>query len=290
MGLVFPDQFGKADPLGLQRWLAMRPTIVKHAQHDQQSHGNWAKGISSRLNKLVEGFRDSVKPCSTADGSLSQCIRVEFQFRQWLEANHPELGYKSYYVRGAKPEAIDEDRLDFLDFDYAMDPDRIRQGQNHNIPVVGFPKKGGGVEWVVVDWTYRQFKPDSEWPLIESVEEAIGRWNESEVFNAKPPSSLSKHANHNQKDHGKWARSGGVPGGSVVDGYWVPGPPPLGFNEQGLKEWKRGSVASNFSRSAPSCSEQKSLPTMACQSQRAKSLRMPLALTMNFPTLMTSRR
>jgi hypothetical protein len=52
--------------------------------------------------------------------------------------------------------------------------------------------------------------------------------------------AVKKHASHNQKDHGKWARSGGVPGGSVVDGYWVPGPPPLGFNEQGLKEWKRG--------------------------------------------------
>jgi hypothetical protein len=160
---------------------------------------------------VVDGFRDSVKPCSTADGSLTQCIRVELQFRQWLEANHPELGYKSYYVRGAKPEAIDEDRLDFLDFDYAMEPKRIRQGQNHNIPVVGFPKEGGGVEWVAVDWTYRQFKPDSEWPLVESVEEAIGRWDESQVFNEKLPApSLSKHANHDQKSHGSWAQGQGV--------------------------------------------------------------------------------
>ena len=42
-GLVFPDLVGKVDPLGWERWIAIRP-IQKHANHDQKSHGNWATG------------------------------------------------------------------------------------------------------------------------------------------------------------------------------------------------------------------------------------------------------
>ena len=84
-------------------------------------------------------------------------------------------------------------------------------------------------------------------PLVAPVEKAEGRprvpaWFFDDFAPAERHSddALSKHAEHDQKDHGKWARGGGVPGGSVVDGYWVPGPPPPGFNERGRKDWKRG--------------------------------------------------
>ena len=37
-GLVFVDEVGKADPLGWEHW-----QIAKHYEHDQRSHGNWAR-------------------------------------------------------------------------------------------------------------------------------------------------------------------------------------------------------------------------------------------------------
>jgi len=94
MGLVFPDQFGKADPLGLQRWLAMRPTVVKHANHDQKTHGNWAKGRSGKpLWEQVEDAWDAIlKPSSQSD--VMEAFPERFEQRYLAER-----GVKTKYLK-----------------------------------------------------------------------------------------------------------------------------------------------------------------------------------------------
>jgi len=65
----------------------------------------------------------------------------------------------------------------------------------------------------------------------------------TEELDTNLAAALSKHAVHDQKTHGNWARGGaaeGVPGGSVVDGRWVPGSVPPGFNDIGKKSWADG--------------------------------------------------
>lgn len=94
MGLVFPDQFGKADPLGLQRWLAIRPTVVKHASHDQKTHGNWATGRSGKsLSEQVTDAWDAIlKPSSQFD--------VEEAFPERFEQRYlAGRGVKTKYLK-----------------------------------------------------------------------------------------------------------------------------------------------------------------------------------------------
>jgi hypothetical protein len=85
-GLVFPDLMNKVDPTGYERWLMTRP-VQKHAEHDQQSHGNWARGRSGKF--VGTETIDQLKEMGLEGDELQEALR---SVREARESGRQEVG------------------------------------------------------------------------------------------------------------------------------------------------------------------------------------------------------
>lgn len=127
--------------------------------------------MPATLTDIVEGFRPIAQSqgWDMAGGAEGMCIAAELTFRTWLVDNHPEVSYRCWYVDGEIEGWITNDYL-------------YGGGQNHNIPLVSFDH---GATWIVVDWTFRQFVPESPFPLVEPEATALARWRNKQEFNRR---------------------------------------------------------------------------------------------------------
>jgi len=181
--------------------------LSKHLgnQHDQQTHGRRKTGgvAEARIRDLLTN-----SPISTTLSGMKnpldckgRCIQAENFFNKAISEMRPEWGYRSVYVRGAKQGVIAEEQYPKLDDGFTGDPVRIARDQTHVYGQIKIPvsdKETGGIAYEVweVDYTYRQFQPDSEWPVITFVgsqperegwpdEGEFERWEEVQFFNER---------------------------------------------------------------------------------------------------------
>lgn len=238
MGLFFPDQLGKADPLGLQRWLAMRPTIVKHASHDQKSHGNWARGRSAvpprpgttpipeghiRLYHYTRAGADVIREQGL---KLSESRGETYGEPNLVWASGQQPGEFKTYVEFSVPIgdprfAIGKPTEISPDSDYEgkyVAPD----GRAYNVSPEGFRSDVGFIggikpeEFIAVHepWHHRY-----RYMVEEGMTDAVlaGDWDDLMNDPSNPDygkairqiyadAGISKHAQHDQKSHGNWAR------------------------------------------------------------------------------------
>lgn len=181
--------------------------LSKHlgSQHDQQTHGRRKTGgvAEARIRDLLTNSPIS----ATLSGMKNpldckgRCIQAENFFNKAISEMRPEWGYRSVYVRGAKQGVIAEEQYPKLDDGFTGDPVRIARDQTHVYGQIKIPvsdKETGGIAYEVweVDYTYRQFQPDSEWPVITFVdsqperegwpdEGEFERWEEVQFFNER---------------------------------------------------------------------------------------------------------
>jgi len=228
-----------------EEWLKAKPEPVKKhtpggVGHDQKKHGNdrvrrapdrgpdnifsteeVAATVAYSLMSRYPGIMRYEDP-SACEG---ECIRAEAAINQFLDENYPDLYYKDLYVIGIDESHMSDDRAMSMDWDYTGNPDTVRKYQNHNIPMMSLD----GKEWVTLDFTYRQFEPDSEFPLIEPEAIARGRWEQIQEFNYRAPTEeLKKHTpggvSHDQDKHGDREGAGLGLGPVNVPGLTKPAP------------------------------------------------------------------
>jgi len=152
--------------------------LSKHLgfQHDQKTHGSRKTAGGTAERKVRELLDNS--PLSAMLAGMQrpidckgQCIRAENALNQAVKELRPVWGYRSVYVRGAKPGVIADEQYPKLDDDYTGDPEWIARNQTHVYGQVKIPVQAddGKIAFEVweIDYTYRQFQPDSEWPKVE---------------------------------------------------------------------------------------------------------------------------
>lgn len=181
--------------------------IQKHlgTQHDQQTHGRrkTAGDGEARIVDLLSDRRisETLAGMKNPLDCKGRCIQAENFLNKSVSELRPDWGYRSVYVRGAKPGVIAEEQYPKLDDAFTGDPVRIARDQTHVYGQIKVPvpdRETGGIAHEVweVDYTYRQFQPDSEWPVITFVgsqperegwpdEGEFERWDEVQFFNER---------------------------------------------------------------------------------------------------------
>jgi len=191
-------------------WQAVRNAfgnVSKHlpSGHDQLTHGRrkTAGDGEARIVDLLSDRRisETLAGMKNPLDCKGRCIQAENFLNKSVSELRPDWGYRSVYVRGAKPGVIAEEQYPKLDDAFTGDPVRIARDQTHVYGQIKVPvpdRETGGIAYEVweVDYTYRQFQPDSEWPVITFVgsqperegwpdEGEFERWDEVQFFNER---------------------------------------------------------------------------------------------------------
>ena len=183
--------------------------LIKHdADHDEKTHGNWAKGrredsdIDTKPSKTVpkepSQYRDQHQPTATygAPGhDLSQLVNEDiYEHPEWYFSMH-----EKYNRLGARVIQSIRGRPDADVKIYRAVP----KGANQINPG----------DWVTTVPSYAQLHGEGrlqgEYNLLTSTvkaRELVWPGDSMVEFGWFPDNELSKHADHNQKSHGNWAR------------------------------------------------------------------------------------
>lgn len=201
------EQFGSQGPLYYTIRLDLVPSStksVKHADHDQSDHGNWADGgRNGQSHNVVQlGHPYPTNPPHGSTGYREPMSSVALPNGRSVEiqsgGDAVSGGYNGYFVMHNKANG---ERMGYLDYQSSGSGDDRRVQIAMVETTEGY--RGQGVATALLARLVAEF-PETKIEPGSTTEDG-GRWWQS-VKPLLPASSKSyKHADHDQSEHGNWA-------------------------------------------------------------------------------------